>query len=99
MRAKTVMKSSNRLNGSLIGSKPRMSQPGKTTMHGCLAAGVITLLVAVLQPANADEVPILDVDQVCRGIAQHAAAPGKRAGPIYPWRNAFRANSQSAKGW
>jgi hypothetical protein len=47
-----------------------------------LAAGaVLALLMAVLEPAKADDVPVLNVDQVCRGIAQQAAAPGERGGP------------------
>jgi hypothetical protein len=51
-------------------------------MRGSLAAGAVTaLLMVVLQSAMADDVPVLDVDQVCRGIAQHAAAPGERGGP------------------
>jgi hypothetical protein len=55
---------------------------GEITMRGSLAAGaVITLLMAVLQPAKADDVPALNVDQVCRGIAQQAAAPGEKGGP------------------
>jgi hypothetical protein len=59
-----------------------MLHPGQITMRGYLAAGVLTaLLLAVLQTAKADDVPVLDVDQVCRGIAQHAADPGERGGP------------------
>jgi hypothetical protein len=51
-------------------------------IRGPLAAGaILALLMAVLEPANADDVPALNVDQVCRGIAQHAAAPGERGGP------------------
>ena len=51
-------------------------------MRGSLAAGAVTaLLMVVLQSAMADDVPVLDVDQVCRGIAQHATAPGERGGP------------------
>jgi len=51
-------------------------------MRGSLTAGaVIALLTAVLLPATADDVPVLNVDQVCRGIAQYAASPGERGGP------------------
>jgi hypothetical protein len=31
--------------------------------------------------ARADDVPTLNVDPVCRGIAQQAASPGERGGP------------------
>src|SRR5580693_3880231 len=59
-----------------------MLQPGQITMRGYLAAGALTtLLMAALQSAKADDVPVLNVDQVCRGIAQQAAAPGERGGP------------------
>lgn len=57
-----------------------MLQLGET--RGPLAAGaVLALLMAVLQPVQADDVPVLNVDQVCRGIAQQAASPGERGGP------------------
>jgi hypothetical protein len=46
-----------------------MLQLGQITMRGPLAAGgLVTLLAAVLQAAIVDDVPVLDVDQVCRGI-------------------------------
>jgi hypothetical protein len=38
------------------------------------------LLTAVLV-ANAQDVPALDVEPVCRGIAQHSAGAGERGGP------------------
>jgi hypothetical protein len=51
-------------------------------IRGPLAAGaVLALLMAVLGPAKADDAPALNVDQVCRGIAQQAAAPGEKGGP------------------
>jgi hypothetical protein len=51
-------------------------------IRGPLAAGaVLALLMAALEPAKADDVPVLNVAQVCRGIAQQAAAPGERGGP------------------
>jgi hypothetical protein len=46
-----------------------------------MASALITVLMAVHLPAKADDVPVLDVDQVCRGIARHAATPGERGGP------------------
>lgn len=39
------------------------------------------LLVAAAASTYADEVPVLNVEQVCRGIASHAMAPGERGGP------------------
>jgi hypothetical protein len=50
---------------------------------------IVVLLIAVLLAAVASQAlaqpdtqpPVLNVDQVCRGIARHAAAPGERGGP------------------
>jgi hypothetical protein len=38
-------------------------------------------MAATVVPASADEVPTLNVDPMCRGIAAHAAAPGETGGP------------------
>jgi hypothetical protein len=43
-------------------------------------------------PAQADDVPELNVDPVCRGIAQQAKDPGERGGPIWRLLSASRAN-------
>jgi hypothetical protein len=48
-------------------------------MQKALAAGA--LVVAVVVTANAEEVPILDVDPLCRGIAAHATAPDETGRP------------------
>jgi hypothetical protein len=39
------------------------------------------LLVAAGWPACADDVPQLNVDPVCHGIAKQAAGPGEKGGP------------------
>jgi hypothetical protein len=38
------------------------------------------LLIAVL-PAQSQEVPVLNVEPVCRGIAQQASDPSEKGGP------------------
>lgn len=40
-----------------------------------------TILLAASWPAFADDVPNLNVDPVCHGIAQQANGPGERGGP------------------
>jgi len=40
-----------------------------------------SLVLAAASPARADEVPDLNVDPVCHGIAQQAADPSERGGP------------------
>jgi hypothetical protein len=51
-------------------------------MHGVLMTGVsVVLLITVVLPARADEVPVLNVQQVCRGIAQQAMDPSETGGP------------------
>jgi len=39
------------------------------------------VLLAASWPALSDDVPELNVDPVCRGIAQQAKDPGERGGP------------------
>jgi hypothetical protein len=48
-----------------------------------LLAGSATafLLATAICSARADEIPVLDVDPVCRGIAQQAGDPSERGGP------------------
>jgi hypothetical protein len=41
----------------------------------------VSLVLAAASLARADDVPDLNVDPVCRGIAQQAADPGERGGP------------------
>jgi hypothetical protein len=40
-----------------------------------------TMLLAASWPVFADDVPNLNVDPVCRGIAQQAKDPGEKGGP------------------
>ncbi|HEY1747789.1 MAG TPA: hypothetical protein VGG11_13635 [Xanthobacteraceae bacterium] len=42
---------------------------------------VLTFVIAGADVARADDVPELNVDPVCRGIAQQAATPGEKGGP------------------
>jgi hypothetical protein len=42
---------------------------------------LLTFAIAGAGVARADDVPKLNVDPVCRGIAQQAAIPGERGGP------------------
>lgn len=41
----------------------------------------VALMLAASGPAFSDDVPELNVDPVCRGIAQQANGPGERGGP------------------
>jgi hypothetical protein len=44
------------------------------------SASAVLLLIAAL-PARSQEIPNLNVDPVCRGIAQQAANPSEKGGP------------------
>jgi len=44
-------------------------------------AFLLAFAIAGAGAARADDVPTLNVDPVCRGIAQQAATPGERGGP------------------
>jgi hypothetical protein len=46
-----------------------------------LGAFALTTLLTLSLGASADEVPVLDVNQICRGIASQAANPSERGGP------------------
>ncbi len=48
----------------------------------CLLAAISSAIAPVaVTPALADEVPALNVEPVCRGIAQQAATPSEKGGP------------------
>jgi hypothetical protein len=42
---------------------------------------LLAFAIAGTGAARADDIPTLNVDPVCRGIAQQAATPGERGGP------------------
>lgn len=46
-----------------------------------IGVSIVAFASAASLPARADEVPVLNVAQVCRGIARYAATPGERGGP------------------
>lgn len=51
-------------------------------MNGFLTASISGLfLLTACWPALSDEVPVLNVEPVCRGIARQAADPSERGGP------------------
>jgi hypothetical protein len=62
-----------------------------TTSHALLLA----FAIAGTTMALADDVPKLNVDPVCRGIAQQAASPAKGAARIWRFHNACRASRPS----
>jgi hypothetical protein len=51
----------------------------RRAMLGTSAALLLTAVAVVL--AHAQEVPALDIEPVCRGIAQQASGAGERGGP------------------
>jgi hypothetical protein len=46
-----------------------------------IAAAAAAVLWIAVRPAQSQAVPDLNVDPVCRGIAQQAAAPSEKGGP------------------
>jgi len=59
--------------------------------HGMLIGSFSTvfLLIGILA-ASADEVPALDLNPICRGIAQGAAGAGERGGPDLSFARCMR---------
>jgi hypothetical protein len=53
------------------------------------ASAAAMLLIATL-PARSQEIPKLNVDPVCRGIAQQAATPGEVGGPDLSFRRCVK---------
>jgi hypothetical protein len=51
-------------------------------VHKLLMKFILALvpLIAVW-PAQADDVPVLNLELVCRGIAQQSGSPGQKGGP------------------
>ncbi len=49
-------------------------------MRALLMGSMLALLAGSI-PARADDVPQLNVDPVCRGIAQQSASPGEKGAP------------------
>jgi len=47
----------------------------------CVATGTSVLLLASLLPALSDDVPVINVDPVCRGIAQQAGSVSEKGAP------------------
>jgi len=46
-----------------------------------LLTGSVLVLLAASVPAGADDVPQLNIDPVCRGIAKQSAGPGEKGSP------------------
>jgi hypothetical protein len=51
------------------------------------AATVLAVTAAMIVPVPAQQLPHLNVDPVCRGIARHANSPGERGDPDLSYRS------------
>src|SRR5579863_921374 len=58
----------------------RTRKEGDIVMRAVLIGSVLVMLAASL-PVRADDVPQLNVDPVCRGIAKQSANPGEKGSP------------------
>ena len=58
---------------------------------------VLTALLTLSFDALADEVPVLDVQQICRGIALQAANPTERGGPDLAFSDCVK-SEQAVRG-
>ncbi len=56
-------------------------------MVTCRAA---LFLLSAIWPARSDDVPVLNVEPVCRGIAQQASAPAEKGGPDLAYSQCVR---------
>ena len=66
-------------------------------------SATVFLLLTAINSSWADEVPVLNVNPVCRGIAQQAGDPGERGGPDLAFsqcvKNEEDTRQQLAKEW
>jgi hypothetical protein len=67
------------------------------------AAAVFAVAATMIVPAGAQQLPRLDVDPVCRGIAGHAGSAGERGGPDLSYRSCvaseLRVRRRLARQW
>jgi hypothetical protein len=61
------------------------------------AAAVFAATIAMIVPAKAQQLPHLNVDPVCRGIARHANSAGERGGPDLSFRSCVASQLQIRK--
>ena len=78
-------------------------RPGVTVrwtmrFHGILMGSFsIVLLLSGILAASAQGVPVLDLNPICRGIAQGAAGPGERGGPDLSFARCVRSEQATRK--
>jgi hypothetical protein len=66
--------------------------------HGSSVASFsIVLLLSGILVASAQEVPVLDLNPICRGIAQGAGRPGERGGPDLSFARCVRSEQATRK--
>jgi hypothetical protein len=72
----------------------------RTLLQGAFA---LTTLLTLSLGASADEMPVLDVNQICRGIASQAANPTERGGPDLAFNDCVKSEQavrvEIAKAW
>ena len=57
------------------------------------------LLLSGILTAQAQGVPVLNLDPICRGIAQGAAGAGERGGPDLSFARCLGASTRRDKAW
>jgi hypothetical protein len=80
------------------GRTPRSFLWGGAGFHAtAFAATVFAVAAAMILPARAQQVPHLNVDPVCHGIARHAGSAGERGGPDLSFRGCVASELQVRK--
>jgi hypothetical protein len=78
--------------------RPRAVLRWTMRFHGILIASFSTvLLLSGILPASAQAVPVLDLNPICRGIAQGAAGAGERGGPDLSFARCVRSEQATKK--
>ena len=58
----------------------------------------VLLLIPIL-PANSDDVPVLNVEPICRGIAEQASDPSERGGPDLTVATCIKSEQEVRDQW
>ena len=78
--------------------RPRVTVRWTMRFHGILMGSFSTvLLLSGILAASAQGVSVLDLNPICRGIAQGAAGPGERGGPDLSFARCVRSEQATRK--
>jgi hypothetical protein len=85
------------MSSQRVGRTSRAFVSAGTFLTTVSAATVFAATIAMIVPAKAQQLPYLNVDPVCRGIARHASSAGERGDPDLSFRSCVASQLQVRK--